>query len=160
MPTVRSTPEQDLTTLVTSIALRMDACKARVRLELLGLLLAGPADVTTLTRRLDLDLPTVSRNLAGMRKEGILVCERQYNRKIHSLSRVVQVQRRDGFAEMWIGAKSEGQFILPIPEPLADRLEKSRADLPERPTVRVTVKQIDDLQQARVRRTPPRSRDE
>jgi DNA-binding transcriptional ArsR family regulator len=60
-------------------------CSAPIRLEILRLLAAGPANVTALAIALDLDVAHVSHNLAPLREAGLAAVHNEGKRHVYAL---------------------------------------------------------------------------
>jgi DNA-binding transcriptional ArsR family regulator len=97
-------PEPDLDDVLTALHRRMRSCAAKVRMGLLLHLLYGPRDVTWLARAVRCGLPLVSVHLSALRAAGMVLCRKEKNRRVHSLSPVVQMDLADGYLHMRVRA--------------------------------------------------------
>lgn len=118
----KMTPEIDLAVIADAMLERLRACNSRIRLEILGLLLAGPMNVSTLAARSGLDMPAVSRHLARLRGEGLVVYTQQSNRRIYALSRAVRIEVRDLVVHIRLSTAEDGTIAFGLPLRLVKRL--------------------------------------
>lgn len=90
----------------------LHALHAPIRCEILFLLTNGEQDVSSIADALDLDISTVSHNLATLRKHGLVQRREEHKRHIYDHAACVHATTRDGHIEVTVTAEDGGTVTL------------------------------------------------
>ena len=83
-----------------------------VRRKLLLLLVKEPLDVTTLAKRVRVDVPGVSHKLGQLRENGLVTVTKDSRRRIYSLGPAIEVSQRRGETTMSLHSRDGSKVTL------------------------------------------------
>ncbi len=83
-----------------------------VRRKILLLLLKEPLDVTTLAKRLRVDVPGVSHKLGQLRENGLVTVTKDSRRRIYSLGPAIDASQRGGETTLSLHSRDGSKVTL------------------------------------------------